>query len=141
LVELVPGGQRLAFTTEGLAEIVDEPRLAVLPMADPRILGVGNLRGSPLPVLDTAAILGLDGGSFSADDQRLLLVLVMGSRRVGLRVHRVIGMMTGRRLATDQSRPGWCDAVIVLGADERETVPGVSLTTVRDLVQAIAKRE
>jgi purine-binding chemotaxis protein CheW len=59
-VLLVPVGLDLfAVPMEAVREVVRAPRLTRLPTAPARMLGLFNLRGEIVPLLDTPALLGL----------------------------------------------------------------------------------
>ena len=53
------GEDRYGIELTDVREVVPEPFLTPLPGAPPAVLGVVNLRGEVVPVLDTAALLGL----------------------------------------------------------------------------------
>ena len=54
------GDEWYAVGAERVKEVVAEPRPTRLPGAQPGVLGVINLRGEIVPLVDTAALLGLD---------------------------------------------------------------------------------
>lgn len=59
-VLLLPvGDDWYAVPLETVREVVDAPRLTPVPTAPPAVLGVLNVRGRVIPVLDTAALLDL----------------------------------------------------------------------------------
>src|SRR5918997_3595908 len=53
------GADRYALELIDVREVVPEPLLTPLPDAPPGVLGLVNVRGDVVPVLDTAALLGL----------------------------------------------------------------------------------
>jgi purine-binding chemotaxis protein CheW len=53
------GGDWFALPIESLRRVIAEPAVAPLPTAPPGVLGVFNVRGEIVPLLDTAALLGL----------------------------------------------------------------------------------
>jgi purine-binding chemotaxis protein CheW len=53
------GEDRYGIELTDVREVVPEPRLTPVPGAPPAVLGVVNLRGEVVPVLDTAQLLGL----------------------------------------------------------------------------------
>lgn len=64
---LLPVGPDLyALELEHVREVVPEPVITPLPGAPPVVCGVLSLRGEVVPVLDTTALLGLDGGGSSS---------------------------------------------------------------------------
>jgi chemotaxis signal transduction protein len=54
------GDEWYAVEAGRVKEVTAEPRPTRLPGAQPGVLGVINLRGEIVPVMDTAALLGLD---------------------------------------------------------------------------------
>jgi purine-binding chemotaxis protein CheW len=57
---LLPVGRDLyALPVEWVREVVAAPRLTRLPTSPPVVLGLFNLRGQIVPLLDTAALLGI----------------------------------------------------------------------------------
>jgi chemotaxis signal transduction protein len=53
------GADRYALDLADVREVVPDPQLTPLPGAPAGVLGVLNLRGDVVPVLDTARLLGL----------------------------------------------------------------------------------
>jgi purine-binding chemotaxis protein CheW len=53
------GADRYGIELTDVREVVPEPRLTPVPGAPRTVLGVLNLRGEVVPVLDTAQLLGL----------------------------------------------------------------------------------
>jgi purine-binding chemotaxis protein CheW len=53
------GDDRYAVDLTDVREVVPDPALTPLPGAPPAVLGVVNLRGELVPVLDTATLLGV----------------------------------------------------------------------------------
>jgi chemotaxis signal transduction protein len=53
------GADRYGIELTDVREVVPEPRLTPVPGAPAGVLGVVNLRGEVVPVLDTAQLLGL----------------------------------------------------------------------------------
>jgi chemotaxis signal transduction protein len=54
------GDEWYAVEPERVKEVTAEPRPTRLPGAQPGVLGVINLRGEIVPLVDTAALLGLE---------------------------------------------------------------------------------
>jgi CheW-like domain len=55
------GGDWFALPIGSLRRVIADPVVAPLPTAPPTVLGVFNVRGEIVPLLDTAALLGLGG--------------------------------------------------------------------------------
>jgi len=52
-------GENFAFPMDLVREIVRPPDIVTVPLAPPSFLGLANLRGNVLPVLDLRHLLGL----------------------------------------------------------------------------------
>jgi purine-binding chemotaxis protein CheW len=58
------GGLHLALAIDGVREVTQMPRISRVPHAPPAMLGLANFRGTVIPVLSAAVLLGsTDGGS------------------------------------------------------------------------------
>lgn len=73
-----------------IAEILHEPRYAVLPGVKPWIKGVANLRGRLLPIMDLCAFFGHELSPLRK--QRRVLVVEHQEVFAGLMVDEVLGM-------------------------------------------------
>ncbi|WP_438957699.1 chemotaxis protein CheW [Porticoccus sp.] len=83
-------GINLVVALEELTEIVEMPQYTRLPRVKRWVLGIANLRGRLLPIVNLAAFLG-DKLYGSAKQQRVMVIDMMGMF-VGLTVDRVYGM-------------------------------------------------
>lgn len=83
-------GHNLALPLEELIEIIEVPQLTLLPRVKHWVMGMANLRGRLLPVINLAEFLGgkLNG---SAKAQRIIVIEMLGVF-IGLAVDRVHGM-------------------------------------------------
>jgi purine-binding chemotaxis protein CheW len=57
------GGQRFALAGDAVREVLRRPHLTRVPHGPPALLGVCNLRGSVLPVVSLARLMGEEAGS------------------------------------------------------------------------------
>lgn len=73
-----------------IAEILHEPRYAVLPGVKPWVKGVANLRGRLLPIMDLCAFFGHELSPLRK--QRRVLVVEHQDVFAGLMVDEVLGM-------------------------------------------------
>jgi chemotaxis signal transduction protein len=80
--------ERYAIPVDRVREVTRAEGLTPVPGAGPAVLGVCNLRGQVLPVLDLARALGVGAQA----DPQLLLVVEDGGRRTGLTVDEVTGV-------------------------------------------------
>ena len=78
-------GEAYAVPIGNVVEIASLGDLTAVPGARPEILGVRNLRGQILPVIDLAQVLGVN----AAEPPRQLLVAESGSSRAGLAIDEV----------------------------------------------------
>lgn len=74
--------RRLGFALQDVREVLPAAEATALPHAPEVVLGLVNLRGEPLPVLDLRARLGLPVRSLHPGDH--VLVCSVGTRGVGV---------------------------------------------------------
>ncbi|MGH2840156.1 MAG: chemotaxis protein CheW [Solirubrobacteraceae bacterium] len=112
-VRMALGHELYALAVEAVLEVADLGDVTPLPGAPRAVLGVCNLRGNVLPVVDVRNLLGTQDAAATA--QRLV-VTERGGRRVGLAVDAVIdvGPLPGTPETTDADHLS--GAVIVQGA-------------------------
>ncbi|MCC6558165.1 MAG: chemotaxis protein CheW [Polyangiaceae bacterium] len=80
------GAQRIAIPAEDLREIVPLPDVTALPALPPWLLGIAEVRGELLGVIDLATIAGMRG------QRAAMMAIVDGSRGpLGLAVEAVLG--------------------------------------------------
>lgn len=124
-----PGWSGLGFFVHGDAylvaldqvrEVAAVPALTRVPGAEPWLLGLSNLRGEVLPIVDLAALLGVGAAAAAAGNR--VLVLNHADVPVGVLVESVAGLLEfgPAEQAHDQlgAEPGRQD--FVLGAFARE---------------------
>ncbi|WP_461520350.1 chemotaxis protein CheW [Porticoccus sp.] len=83
-------GHNLALPLEELIEIIEMPQYTPLPRVKYWVLGMANLRGRLLPVINLAEFLG--GKLNGAPKVQRVIVIDMSGVFVGLAVDRVYGM-------------------------------------------------
>ncbi len=92
-------GQVFAANMNDVAEILQPPRLTKVPGVRSWVLGVANVRGRLVPVMDLAGLLGLP--SRASWRSRRVLVIEQGDHLTGLLVDAVLGM---QQFAVDTRR-------------------------------------
>jgi chemotaxis signal transduction protein len=85
-VRVLAGGEHYAIPVDDVLEIADHGEVSEVPGAPPEVLGVRNLRGQVIPVIDLAGALDLRG---SSDRDRIVVVEDSG-RLAGLAVDGVV---------------------------------------------------
>jgi chemotaxis signal transduction protein len=85
-VRVRAGGEHYALPVGGVREIAKLGQVTPVPGAPGAVLGVWNLRGDVMAVLDLAALLGLAG---NAEPSRIVVV-ENGERHGGLAVEAVL---------------------------------------------------
>jgi purine-binding chemotaxis protein CheW len=90
LLHVVLAGEPLAVGVRWLRGVVAVDHWTVVPSAPPQLLGLANLRGAALPVLDAGPALGLPARSWRG--RTLVLVVAAGEARVGLAIEAVLGL-------------------------------------------------
>lgn len=81
-------GERFGFPLEDVVEVLPAMASTPLPHAPPAILGVVNLRGDPLPLIDLRVRLG--GGLTTPDPEDHVVVCRILGRQVGVWVDRAV---------------------------------------------------
>src|SRR4051794_7420183 len=66
-------GRRYALPAEDVAEVLTVPAVARLPHSPPSLMGLANIRGTVIPVVLPAALLGRDGFSPGPSSRAILL--------------------------------------------------------------------
>ena len=90
LLAVCVGEWKLLFAMDAVTEIIPLPRITRVPGMQPWLLGIANLRGIVIAVIDLQAFVGDKPASFMAGS-RLLLVR-SGEWHYGLVVDEIIGM-------------------------------------------------
>jgi purine-binding chemotaxis protein CheW len=83
------GDEHFAVALDDLDEVACIENGIALANVDPVVLGLANLRGELLPLLDTAALLGTRADYLIGGNNRTLIVRDRQGRRSGLPVDRV----------------------------------------------------
>ena len=97
-VRMQIGPEEYALAVGDVLEVVDAPEVTPVPGAPSCILGVCNLRGTVLPVVDAAKVLRADGG-----DARQIVITEGAAGRAGVAVDQVIevGVLPDARESTE----------------------------------------
>jgi purine-binding chemotaxis protein CheW len=93
------GAESFALPVEQVLEVAELGELSPVPGAPPSVLGVRNLRGQVLPVIDLATVLG----TAPANSASKLVIAEQSGRRAGLAIDQVtdVGELTGPLQETD----------------------------------------
>ena len=91
-VSLVAGQQSYSIEITQVREIRRWAPVTPLPHSDPAVLGVMNLRGAVIPILDLSARLGL--GAIEPSSRHVVVVVAVGDRTLGLLVDGVSEILT-----------------------------------------------
>ena len=83
------GGRPCAIPCEHIVEIVPRVMLSSVPDSPPQVLGVINLRGRVVPVVDVRAKLADVGDASLLPPYQHLVIVQAGTRQVGLAVDEV----------------------------------------------------
>jgi purine-binding chemotaxis protein CheW len=120
-------GEEYALAVDEVLEIDELGEVVPVPGADAAVLGVRNLRGQLLPVVDLASVLGL---APSATPGRIV-VAEGGGRRAGLAVDSVAGVEQLPEATEEAGSPHLAGAALADGA----LVGLVDLASVLDAAQ------
>lgn len=114
------GSERFAIPMQDLDEVASVTTGIALPHVSHRVLGLANIRGELLPLLDTGALLGISASHRLGAANRTLVVRDQDGRRTGLPVDAVESVETLDPNAF-QPQSGRPDALIRrLGLGEHE---------------------
>lgn len=90
ILRFVLGGEHLAVDVRWLRGVVVVEESTVVPSAPSHLLGLANLRGVALPLLDAGPALGLPARA--GGGRSLVLVVAAGEAQVGLVIDAVLGL-------------------------------------------------
>lgn len=85
------GGQRLIAPMGEVSEVLAMPEYTSVPLSQPWVLGVANIRGRLLPLTDLAQFLKVPS-RLPQMSQRKVIVIEHGTEFSGLLVDRVLGI-------------------------------------------------
>lgn len=91
-VSLIAGGQGFCIEITEIREIRRWSPVTPLPFSEGSVIGVMNLRGAVIPILDLAAKLGL--GAIDPTARHVIIVVALRSRTMGLLVDAVSEILT-----------------------------------------------
>ena len=86
-VSLTSGSQEYCIDIRKIREIRRWTSVTPLPRAEPSVLGVLNLRGAVIPIIDLASKLGLKDTEYT--ERSVVVVVAIGTRVIGLLVDAV----------------------------------------------------
>jgi purine-binding chemotaxis protein CheW len=119
------GGGRFGFRLDEVGEIVRMPRIARMPLSPRSLLGLANLHGGALPIVDLRRLLGLS--EVPLNESARVIVVDRGAP-VGFvvdRIDRLFALPTGR-IEKDDAGAGEVDPTlvdgIIKGAEGEDTV-------------------
>jgi purine-binding chemotaxis protein CheW len=93
LVLVRMGGRACAIPCEDVVEIIPRVLLSHVPDAPPEVVGVINLRGRVVPVVDARARLAGPEGDARALAYQHLVIVRAGSRQLGVVVDEVVDVV------------------------------------------------
>lgn len=104
------GGETYAVPVEQVLEVADLGELAPVPRAQRAVLGVRNLRGQVLAVVDLASVLGIERNGHG----RRLVITEDQGRRAGLVIDEVldVGELAG---AVQESESDYLFGATIVG--------------------------
>ena len=90
MVAVLVGGRRLELPAARVREVASATTVTPVPTAPPPVVGLTQLRGHIMPVLDLIAVT--DGEPRSPRPNDPLIIVELGPARVALLVDRVLGV-------------------------------------------------
>jgi purine-binding chemotaxis protein CheW len=119
------GEEHYALPLGSVQQIISEPQVTRMPISDPAILGLLNVRGDIVPLFDAAVLLG--SGAHGAYDFAILVGTSEGPAALGVAV-----MPDASEIDADQGQVGPSEERPVYPADGRL----VTLVAIEDLLVA-----
>jgi purine-binding chemotaxis protein CheW len=111
-VRVLAGGEHYAIPVDGVLEIADRGDVSEIPGAPPEVLGVRNLRGQVIPVIDLARGLGLQ----SSSERERIVVVEDSGRLAGLALDEVVDVGSLGEVTEDVDSPYLRGALLSDGA-------------------------
>ena len=99
------GSGRYLLKLEDAGEVLPVPELTPVPLTRPWFLGVANVRGTLVCVVDFAAFIG-EAPTVLGADARLILLAERFGAQAALVVSRMLGLKSLRSLEPAQASPG-----------------------------------
>jgi purine-binding chemotaxis protein CheW len=100
------GRERYAIPAEQAAEVIRIPRLARVPRSPPALLGIANLRGSVLPVVDLAKLLGMPDGAGHSDSSRAIVLVSASPSALAVEAIDALVAVPEKRIETREAELG-----------------------------------
>ena len=119
------GGERFAFHLGQVAEIIRMPNVARMPLAPRSLLGLANLHGVVVPIVDTRRLLQVSEAPL---DEATRIIMIDAGAPVGFVVDRVDNLAAIASHRVEQARAGAGNinpdfvAGIVKGAEGESTI-------------------
>ena len=110
-VRVRAGGERYALPVDEVSEVGELGEVTPLPGSAPEVLGLRNLRGQVVPVVDLAAMLGVGGRAAPTR----VVIAESGGRRAGLAVEGVDGVDELPDPSEESDSPLLAGAVLIDG--------------------------
>jgi purine-binding chemotaxis protein CheW len=111
-VRVLAGGEHYAIPVDGVLEIAEHGEVSDVPGTPPDVLGVRNLRGQVIPVIDLASALDLR----SSSDRERMVVVEDSGRMAGLAVDGVVDVGALGEATEEVDSPYLRGALLVDGA-------------------------
>jgi purine-binding chemotaxis protein CheW len=111
-IRVIAAAEHYAIPVDQVLEVSEFGDVAPVPGAPPEVVGVRNLRGQVIPVIDLATVLGL---SDDAERQRIVITEV-GARRGGLAVTEIVDVGELAEATERPESPYLAGAVLADGA-------------------------
>jgi len=126
------GGHRCAIPVEAAKLVTKAPTVYPLPSSEPRLLGLAQIAGEPVAVVDLHALLDPESGSCGSHSLTVVVRRPGGSSSLGLAIDEAFGVVA---IADPDGRgdndPGWVagrtivdDRTVVIVDPERLFIEG-----------------
>lgn len=133
-VTFAVGDEAFGFTMQSVREIIRIPNTVDVPLTPSALVGLANLRGAVLPILDLRTILGLPAAE--ASEAQRVIVTDIGTP-VGLIVDKVLQVMQADESLIDKNShvTGSVDTALLDGVIKEHS--GRAMTQLLNVAQII----
>lgn len=102
------GGHRCAIPVEAAKLVTNAPQVFPLPSSEPRLLGLAQVAGEAVAVVDLHALLDLDGNPSGGHELTVIIRRPGGGSSLGLAVDEAFGVIeVAHRAERGTGDPDW----------------------------------
>lgn len=122
LLTFMAGEEKYGFHILDVTDIIEIPHITLIPTTPPYVLGLMNLRGKAVPVIDFRRKLGLP--EYDYDSRSCIIVLEINTLQCGVRVDRIsdVERVVPADIARSPAAESLISAFIIRSSEDRISV-------------------